>query len=116
MATLPLTSYISQSSTHERNYRIIKSQFGDGYSQRAPSGLNAQQDKWELIFENLNSTDRTTLYTFLNSVGAWTSFTWSAFGDGGTTKNWVVSGPVMETQQSGNLYSIKVPIEQCYDL
>ena len=116
MAALPLTSYISQTSNRERNYRLISSQFGDGYSQRAPSGLNAQQDKWTLQYDNLSATDRDTLWTFLNTHGSWTSFTWAAPGDGGTTKKWVVGGPVQERAQAGNLYSISVPIEQCFDL
>lgn len=33
------------------NFRVRKTQFGDGYSQRVPDGLNHRLETWPLTFE-----------------------------------------------------------------
>lgn len=114
MSALPLTNFISQSSARKRTYKTLTVQFGDGYQQDAPNGINNIIDEWSIVYDNLSTTDRATLVSFLDSVGAWTSFTWQALGDS-TTKNWkVTKDGWSETVKAGSVYSISFSIKQIY--
>ncbi|MDM0042149.1 phage tail protein [Variovorax sp. J22R193] len=112
-SALPLTDRISQSSSKKRTNRVIRCQFGDGYEQVRPDGINNLVDTWELGFESLNSTDRGTLQTFLDAIGAWDYFTWTPPGEASSKKFKVVDG-YQEQPQSGSLYSITFTAKQFF--
>lgn len=114
-AAMPLTSKISQSSTRTRTYRINAVKYGNGYEQRSPDGINFIEDKWTINWENISSSDYSTLQTALDAAGGWDYFTWTAFGDS-TSKKWVQDGPVSLTPVSGNFYSVSCPFRQVFDL
>lgn len=103
----------AQSSQRTRNYRALKSQFGDGYVSAAPNGINNIIDDWQLNFENLSSTDRGTLITFFDSVGSWAMFTWTAPGDS-VSKTWMVVDTWSESVLAGNVYTINVKVKQVF--
>ena len=115
MAALPLQTFISQQSSRVRKYRVIEVRLGDGYSQRTADGLNAAEDSWTIVWENLTTTDRTTLMTFFDTVGSWSVFTWMAPGDS-VTKKWRIQSDVNERAKAGNLYDISVKVRQEFDL
>lgn len=110
---LPLTDRISQASSRSRKNRVLSAQFGDGYSQEAPNGINSLVDSWSLTFEALNATERASLWTMLDAIGSWDYFTWTPPGD--VSKKWkVTSDGVSETPQSGDLYSISFNVKQVF--
>lgn len=114
MASLPLTTSISQSSSRKRAYRTLTSQFGDGYEQDAPDGTNNIIDTWTINYENLNITDRNTLVAFLDSQGGWTTWTWQAINDT-VVKNWkITKDGWSETVVAGNISSISFTATQVY--
>lgn len=115
MAALPLTTFISQASTRNRTFNRLIAQYGDGYTQRAPNGINSIVDKWNLVYENLSSGNRTTVQDFITLHGAWTYFTWTPPGEV-AEKRWIIEGEVNETAQAGNLFTITIPIKQVFDL
>ena len=104
----------SQSSKQARKFRTLSSQFGDGYRQDAPDGLNYQIDKWDLVFENLNSTDTSTVRTFLDSVGSYTTFTWTAPGDSSAKTFKVDPAGYQVSALSGSVYTITFSINQVF--
>ncbi len=111
---LPLTTRISQGSTRTRTNRVLSAQFGDGYSQEAPDGINNLVDTWSITFDNLNASERATLWTALDTVGSWDYFTWTAPGDV-VSKRWKVTADgVTETPMSGDLYSISFTLKQVF--
>lgn len=56
--------------------RVLKAQFGDGYSQRAADGLNSNMRKWRVrVAANPAVID--TLRDFLKAKGGHLSFTWT---------------------------------------
>lgn len=61
----------------QKNYRALFAQFGGNYSQVAPDGINSSVPTWFLQFDNLDSTDSSTLEAFLESVGMFNFFTWT---------------------------------------
>lgn len=113
MTTLVLTDKISQSSTKTRKHRILKSQFGDSYAQTAPDGINNKIDMWTINYENLSTTDRATLWTFLDTTGGADTFTWTAFGDS-TQKTWRITGDISEQFTSGGVFSVSFQAEQVF--
>lgn len=111
---LPLTDLISQGSTRKRSNRVLSAQFGDGYSQETPDGINANYDTWSIVYIPLNATERTTLWAVLDAVGASDYVTWQPPGDS-TTKRWkVVKDSVTETPESGDLYAIAFELKQVF--
>jgi phage-related protein len=111
---LPLTTYISLSSTRTRMNRMLSTQFGDGYSQEAPDGTNALYDTWTITYENLSLTDRNTLFAVLDAVGGWDYLTWTAPGDG-TSKKWkVTKDGVQEQPQTGGVYNVSFKVKQVF--
>jgi phage-related protein len=59
--------------------REVEVRFGDGYSQRAPDGLNPEESTHELTFSELDEVTANDIITFLRgNVGA--SFSWTPLG------------------------------------
>lgn len=114
MVAMVLTNYISQGATRTRRNRVLSAQFGDGYSQEAPDGTNAITDEWALAFENLNTSERATLWGMLDAVGSWGVIEWTAPGDS-TAKKWkVTQDGASEVPISGELYSVSFTIRQVF--
>jgi phage-related protein len=115
MATaLPLTSQINQSSSSTTSFRTLKCQFGNGYEQRTPDGINDAFQRWTISYSPLDSTDRSTIWTFLNTVKGTGVISWTP--PGGTAMNFVLDGDVRETVLSGDAYAISFTIKQVFDL
>ena len=104
----------SQSSNQSRKFRSLIAQFGDGYSQIAPDGINYQSDTWQLVYENLNQTDTNTVRNFFDTNGPFTSFTWTAPGDS-SAKTWrMTPDGYSVVALSGSIYTINVTIMQVF--
>lgn len=113
MVAMVLTDKISQGATRTRKNRVLSARFGDGYSQEAPDGTNATTDEWSLSFENLNTSERATLWGMLDAVGSWGVITWTPPGD--TSKKWkVTQDGVSEMPVSGDLYSVSFALRQVF--
>lgn len=113
--TLPLQNKISQSSAGGTSYKILVTQFGDGYSQRVPDGINYTHRRWTVLYENITAAELTTLNTFVDTVGNGQYFLWQPPGIAVTLK-WILDGEVRFTARSGNLYSVSLTANQVYDL
>lgn len=57
--------------------RIKKAQFGDGYAQRAPDGINHQLSVWTLTHDMRKAEDITYLTEFLDAQGGTAIFLWT---------------------------------------
>ncbi|PTL88866.1 phage tail protein [Halomonas litopenaei] len=51
-------------------------QFGDGYQQRRPTGLNSVRETWNVSFNNLSQDDYELVYGFLKSRQGVHAFLW----------------------------------------
>src|SRR4051794_9813207 len=106
MAALPLQNLISQQTTFTKGYRSIQMRLGDGYSQRAPDGLNPVEWKGNIVYENMSLTDFTTLVTFLDTIGSWGTFDYQPPGASGASKFSVdPAGPSISIS-AGSVYSV----------
>lgn len=110
---LPLTSRISQGSTRKRMNRVLSAQFGDGYSQEAPDGTNSKFDTWNITYENLDSTERTTVLAALDAVGGSDYLTWTPTGET-VSKRFKLTDGYSETWVSGTHSSISFEMRQVF--
>lgn len=89
--------------------RIKKVDFGDGYTQQAPDGINSQLAKWSLNWEALTVSEKNTIEGFLAARQGYQTFTW--IDPSGTTykvkcPNWSVS------EFAPKVFSIKASFNQ----
>jgi phage-related protein len=71
-------TYVPQYATSlEVAPKILKAQFGDGYTQRSVDGINTQGQKWNLNFSNTEHADLIAIIAFMAVRGGYTSFTWT---------------------------------------
>lgn len=66
------------------NYRVIVNEFGDGYAQTVPDGLNNVQQSWELSWANIPNAAAADIVAQINSF-AGRPFSWTT--PDGLTKN-----------------------------
>jgi phage-related protein len=113
-AALPLQTKISQASQGTTNYKILEVKYGNGYSTRAGDGFNNVQASWTVAWENISSTDFSTIVTALDGAKGSDYFTWTAPGDG-SSKKWI-SKTVTRSTINGTTYSVSTSLEQVFDL
>jgi len=114
MATLPdiKTSYQVNKNTRTR---VLKAEFGDGYSQRAVDGINTTKDTWDLSWIGLSTSDADTLISFLEARGGVESFDWTPNGEA-VSKKWLCSEWSKTFNQIHNVINVNATFEQTYDL
>lgn len=64
-------------SKRSRSGRALVADFGDGYSQAGPDGINNVVEGWDLSFENYPISEVTTLVDFFNTQNSVKSFYWT---------------------------------------
>lgn len=61
--------------------RILRNDFGDGYSQRTPDGLNTIRRVWRAQWNNILQSEANTLVAFFKSLKGVLVFTWTGPAD-----------------------------------
>jgi len=115
MAALPLPGLISQESSKNTKFRTIMTQFGDGYSQRAPDGINSSVDEWSIVWASLDATDKNTIVSALEAVGGWDILTWTPNGEA-VEKKFIVNEGFSMDILSGGVFNIQTKLVQVFDL
>ncbi len=59
----------------EPNVSLI--QFGDGYEQRSPQGLNHSPRRYAMQFRAVGTTEGDTIVAFFRTHGGWKTFDWT---------------------------------------
>ncbi len=93
-----------------KKMRVLKAQFGDGYAQRAPDGLNNQIQTWSLRFTG-NDAKLDPIRDFLDDKGGATSFLWT--NPRGEQLLWV-AGEYSESDLGGGISTLSVTFEQSF--
>ena len=79
--TLPLQQYISEDQSSTYKYRILNAEFGDGYSQTAPDGINNEIREVTVMYKNLLPTEYDTVMNFLRGLRGASKFKFSPYGE-----------------------------------
>lgn len=110
---LPLPDKIAAGSSKRTELKVIAAQFGDGYSQRAATGLNAQVDMWDVSWIPVNATDRDTIIAALDAVGGWDYLTWTPPGES-AQKRFIVEPSSRSLQKITTYYRIACQLRQVF--
>ena len=114
MATFPAFTP-SYGSAGVTDFRVLRADFGDGYSQRAVDGLNNAKITWALTFEMLLDADAKTINDFLVDKGGATAFTWTAPNES-SSREWVSDSPNLTPIPGGTRTTLTVNFEEVFDL
>ena len=79
--TLPLQQYISEDQSSTYKYRILNAEFGDGYSQTAPDGINNEIREVKVMYKNLLPTEYNIVMNFLRGLRGASKFKFSPYGE-----------------------------------
>lgn len=104
-------------SVNSPTVRLLEAQFGDGYSQRAPDGINHIQDVVTLNWNVLTDADARTINSFFQSHGGYKAFRWTAPGQI-TEKKWVCKKWTLKRQSKDQsiFNAIAATFVQVFDL
>lgn len=67
-----------QGASFELAPRVNRTQFGDGYSQRVPDGLNSVMETWNLAFTLRTKAEVGAIDAFLRTQKGATAFDWTS--------------------------------------
>lgn len=93
------------------NFRIIEAQFGDGYSQVVPDGLNTKTQSWPLSFEGNMNYMQPILDFFARHKGA-KSFYWTPPGEPAPLL--FRASDLTLTSRGAGVYSLAVEFKQVF--
>lgn len=88
--------------------KILKAEFGDGYTAEAPDGINFNLKTFNLTWDAVIDSEKSTILNFIEARGGYQTFEWTY---GGTTykvkcRKWGYS------QKEPNVYSITATFEE----
>lgn len=112
---LPVTSKISQSSSKETKASILVAQYGDGYEQRIPNGINYAKQIWNIQWDNVTNTEISTIETAIaNTRYGADYFTWTPFNSYSVLKFKYMGHKT--SYMSGNIGNVQLTMQQVFDL
>ena len=110
--TFPAIS-IGMRSKRKTGYRVNVADFGDGYAQAVPDGLNTRMESWDLSFDDYPVSDITTITSFLDARGGYQSFYWTP-PDELTPKLWRQDGEYNVSYNGPTTRTLTVTIKRVY--
>lgn len=119
MATFPSTNdnfKPSLSSSRDTETKVLRADFGDGFTQRAADGINNKVNEYNLIWRNIPMEDAQDIVDFLEARGGWESFDWLDIFQELPTTIKVVAEQWSRTPTSENLDTISATFRQVFDL
>lgn len=90
------------------SFKLNEAQFGDGYSQRAPDGLNHRRNSWPVTFRG-DLAKITAIAAFLDARGGAEAFLWTPPGG---TQGAYVAKEYQRTVTDALTHSIAATFEQ----
>ncbi len=105
---------ISQSSSRTTATNMSVVQFGGGYEQRTPIGINYMRDKWAIVWEMLPSADKDTIVTFLVALTSGDYTSWTSPLDS-SAKKFVLDGDWQIQNVGASYYTITCALRQVFD-
>lgn len=103
-----------QSTSRDDTPRVLRSDFGDGYSQRARDGINFSRRTVTLQWDALAATDADVIEAFFAARGGTDAFYYTLPLES-TPYLWT-AGKVHRGYVSANVVLLSVPLTQEFDL
>lgn len=74
--TFPSSVVAPSSYSESTKPRVRTVNFGDGYTQETPDGLNFKPKNFSLVWDMVFDDDKTTIVNFLEARGGYQTFNW----------------------------------------
>ncbi|HVI28108.1 phage tail protein [Hansschlegelia sp.] len=100
--------------SNEPKINLFANEFGDGYTQRSPKGLNHIRDMPELKFELLTSVQAAGVVAFLRERGGYKPFLYT-LPDETTAKRWTCA-KWKHTRDEAGRNTITATLEQDFSI
>jgi len=112
--TFPYSTAPTTGASRQVQARVLKAEFGDGYSQRVGDGINTIRYVYAVSWENISRTDANLIDTFFRARGGHQSFYWTAPGEA-SPRLWVCE-TWQRTHSTATLDSISATFTEVFDL
>lgn len=114
---LPLSTKITIESEKTVVFSDMSAQFGDGYEQIAPKGINNIRENWSIQWGGLTTAEKDTIVTVLNTVGSWGILTWTPCGET-VQKKYRMTRDGYSTRREGSnaIFTVSCMLRQVFDL
>jgi phage-related protein len=113
---LPLPEKILVDAAKTTTFRTLRASFGDGYSQRAPDGINARSDKWDIKWGALTLEELQIVEAALDSVGGHGILLWTPIGETVQKKFVNTKATYSRTRVNSTAYTVSVSLDEVFDI
>ena len=114
---LPLPTRILRESDRTVTFSDMSAQFGDGYEQVAPKGINNKRETWNITWGGITAAEKTTIVAVLDTVGSWGILTWTPCDETVQRKFRLdKSGYKIQVQGNNGIYSVSCTLRQVFDI
>lgn len=110
-APMPVVEKISQGSTGETMFKLLRSELGNGQQQIAPDGLNHKRQAYTIVWAGLTQDELTTVTTALDASGGWDYLSWAPHGTTVVLK-WRIEGSYSWDTQGGDVFTLSCKFVQ----
>ena len=114
MVNMPLPTKISQSLTSQTKFRVLSVQFGNGYEQVKPDGINNKYAEFSISWDNLIESEKNTVVTALNQAGSSEILSWTPPGYSAPAKFRMTPDGYTMSYRAGEVYSVSINIKQVF--
>jgi phage-related protein len=90
--------------------------FGDEYKQMLELGLNPQTAEWSAEFGPIDAALKITMETFLSTVRASKTFTWTPAGEASEKKWRIKKDSIKQTPVSRGIWKFSMTFEQSFEM
>jgi phage-related protein len=113
---LPLPEKILVDAGKTTTFRTLRASFGDGYSQRAPDGINSRSDKWDIKWGALTPSELQIVEAALDSVGGHGILLWTPIGETVQKKFVNTKATYSRTRVNSTAYTVSVSLDEVFDI
>lgn len=113
--SVPLQDQIVEGSSVSTDARILVANFGDGYNQRTPDGINHLRRTMTIQHKYLTATDANTLRTFYEDNGNGVAVACNTKPTDDSARNWYIDSWSESIEGGGNLHNFSATLVQVFE-
>ncbi len=113
---LPYQNKILRNLDKTVEHATLIAQFGDGYSQRMPDGINSKRDTWSIIWGNLYLTEMQSVESVLDTAGGSGVLLWTPHYESVQKKFIIKNGTYKRTTVNNNSFEIRCDLVEVFDV
>ena len=114
MINIPLPLKIAQSLQTSVKFRTLSVQFGNGYEQVRPDGINNKYAEYNITWETLSQSQYNIVNSALYNAGSYTVIMWQPPGTSAPLKFRMTEDGYNVSYKAGDVYTISTTLKQVF--